>query len=67
VTLYRRLALAPMLYPVIPSAKTLIVVGIPMAGFAKSAFESNNAETIAARRSMNVAHTMGSENVKPMK
>ena len=56
-----------MLYPVIPSAKTLIVVGIPMAGFAKSAFESNNAENIAARRSMNVAHTMGSENVKPMK
>ena len=56
-----------MLYPVIPSAKTLIVVGIPMAGFAKSALESNNAEIIAARRSMNVAHTMGSENVKPMK
>ncbi len=55
-----------MLYPMIQSPKTLIVVGIPTAGLKKSAFESSKAETIAAKISMNVISTIGSENIKPV-
>jgi len=43
----------------------LIVTGIPIAGFAKSAFESKSAETMADKINQNNAAIIGSENVKP--
>jgi len=43
----------------------LIVTGIPIAGLMKSAFESNNAATIADKINQNIAATIGSENAKP--